>query len=166
MQKQIYAYIDGQNLHLGTLSSIYAWKINPKRFYIYLKDKYKVKRAYYYFGVRQSQYEHLYKQFRKAGFILKFRLHNAKQKSFKKGNVDVDIVFDVMRIFCEKPNINFILVTQDGDYIRLVLHLVHYKRLKKVLFPNLKTASSLYKHFLRKKYWSDLSNISLLRKLI
>jgi hypothetical protein len=41
-----YCFIDGQNLHLGTLEE--GWKIDTKKFRIYLKDKYKANNAYYF----------------------------------------------------------------------------------------------------------------------
>lgn len=42
------AFIDGQNLHLGTKEE--GWKVDLGKFRIYLNDKYKVKEAYYYLG--------------------------------------------------------------------------------------------------------------------
>jgi hypothetical protein len=35
-----YAFIDGQNLHLGTIKN--GWKIDHKKLRVYLKDKYKI----------------------------------------------------------------------------------------------------------------------------
>jgi hypothetical protein len=47
MKKEInIAYIDGQNLHLGTKAK--RRQVDFKRFRIYLKDKYKVEEAYYF----------------------------------------------------------------------------------------------------------------------
>jgi hypothetical protein len=40
------AFIDSQNLHLGTNSE--NWKIDFKKFRIYLKSKYKVEEAYFF----------------------------------------------------------------------------------------------------------------------
>lgn len=42
-----YAFIDFQNIYLGVLDL--GWKIDWKRFRIYLKDKYKVKKAFIFF---------------------------------------------------------------------------------------------------------------------
>ncbi len=42
------AFIDGQNLHLGTIQD--NWKIDLKKFRIYLKDKYHIAEAYYFLG--------------------------------------------------------------------------------------------------------------------
>jgi hypothetical protein len=40
-----YAFIDGQNLNLSIRSL--GWKIDWKKFRIYLNDKYSVERAYF-----------------------------------------------------------------------------------------------------------------------
>jgi len=40
------AYIDGQNLHLGTQSD--GWKVDTKKLRIYLRDKFDVDEAYYF----------------------------------------------------------------------------------------------------------------------
>jgi hypothetical protein len=39
-----YAFIDGNNLHLGAKDS--GWKVDYKRFRVFLKDKYRVAKAY------------------------------------------------------------------------------------------------------------------------
>lgn len=63
----------------------------------------------------------------------------------KKGNVDVDIVFESMHRLLEEDDFGkIVLVTGDGDYIKLVKYLVEKGRLEKILFPNGKY-SSLYK---------------------
>ena len=49
-QENNFAFIDGQNLYMGTKSAKPAWEINLKKFRIYLKDKYKVSIAYYFLG--------------------------------------------------------------------------------------------------------------------
>jgi hypothetical protein len=96
--KENIAFLDGQNLHMGTLSSEKPWKINPFRFRIYLKEKYKVEKAYYYYiGYMKSENQTLYEKLQEAGFILVFRKHNSAMEGKKKGNVDSDIIFNVMK---------------------------------------------------------------------
>ncbi len=46
-----YAFIDGQNLYMGTNSAKNLWKIDFFRFRIYLQEKYKVKKVYYYIWI-------------------------------------------------------------------------------------------------------------------
>ena len=52
-KKKNYTFIDGQNLYMGTAKlEINPWKIDLKRFYLYLKQKYNVDKAYYFLRPR------------------------------------------------------------------------------------------------------------------
>ena len=138
------AFIDGQNLHLGTKDS--GWAIDHKKFRTYLKDKYHVKEAYYFLGFISSDEQDLYDKLQKSGFVLSFREHPAALKGNKKGNVDSDIIFGAMKKLAEnEPFGKIFIVSGDGDYKRLVDYLVKRGRFGKMLFPNKKFASSLYK---------------------
>ena len=162
--RKIYVYIDGQNLHMGTVRAKPAWKLDYKRLYRFLKDKYKVSKIYYYIGVYDSHYKKLYVGLKKSGYILRFRLQAVKSISRKKGNVDTDIVFDIMRTYCLDKDVKFILISQDGNFFRLVKFLIKRKRLVKIMFPDAKKASWLYKG-LANKYWIDLSSTLIRREL-
>jgi uncharacterized protein YydD (DUF2326 family) len=73
----------------------------------------------------------------------------------KKGNVDVDIVFEIMRrLKDEKDFDKIVLVSGDWDYIKLVKYLIKQNLFKKILFPNNKY-SSLYNK-IKNKYWMNL----------
>ena len=136
------AFIDGQNLHLWTAAE--KRKIDFKKFRIYLKDKFNIQEAYYFLGFLSDEEQELYSALQKAGFIIIFREHSANLKWKKKGNVDVDIVFEIMKKLIEKePLDKIVLVSGDWDYIKLVKYLVEKWLLKKILFPNNKY-SSLY----------------------
>ncbi len=153
------AFIDGQNLHMGTtLDKENPWKIDLAKFRIYLKEKYKVSTAYYYLGYAQDEHKSLYRYIQETGFILQFRKHNTAMISKKKGNVDVDIVFDIMRKMYKQEKFNkIILVSGDGDYKMLVDFLIKENKFEKILFPNKKFASSLYKDITR-NYFSYLEH--------
>jgi hypothetical protein len=57
----------------------------------------------------------------------------------------VDIVFEIMKKIIEKEIFDkIVLVSGDGDYIKLVKYLIEKNLLKKILFPN-KKYSSLYR---------------------
>lgn len=45
------AYIDGQNLYMGTTKRDPVWLVDLARFRTYLREKYHVKKAYYYLGL-------------------------------------------------------------------------------------------------------------------
>ena len=160
------AYIDGQNLHLATTKHPDSpWKVDLARFRIYLERKYNVDRAYYYLGYVSDELDDMYEEIQAAGFILRFREHNPAMKSIKKGNVDTEIVFDVMRSLYKKDDFEkVLLVSGDGDYYRMVSFLIDEDRLKKLLFPDRKRASSLYRN-IDNKYHDDLSNKVLSHKI-
>ncbi|NQT50154.1 NYN domain-containing protein, partial [Candidatus Kuenenbacteria bacterium] len=129
------------------------------KFREYLLQKYYVKKAYYFLGFVDEKYQDLYEEIQNAGFILIFRQHNSAMLGKKKGNVDSDIIFTIMKKMYEKePFDKIVLVSGDGDYKALVDFLIEEKRLEKVLFPNKKFASSLYKKITR-VYYDYLLNI-------
>ncbi len=161
------AYIDGQNLYMGTSKSEPSWDIDLVRFRVYLEKKYHVSKAYYYLGFVQEgdKIEQLYESIQSAGFILVFRQHNTAMLGKKKGNVDSDIIFSIMKRLYKKEEFSkIVLVSGDGDYKMLVDFLVEEYRLAKVLFPNKKFASSLYKE-IGSHYYDYLENPDIKRKI-
>ena len=153
------AFIDGQNLYMGTNSETPPWEINLEKFRKYLLKKYNVQKAYYFLGFVKEDYQELYEKIQSAGFILKFREHSSVMMSKKKGNVDTDIVFDIMkRIYKKEPFNKIVLVAGDGDYKMLVDFLIEENRFEKILFPNKQFASSLYKSITR-VYFDYLLNV-------
>lgn len=145
-EKNNLAFIDGQNLYMGTRSEKPRWEVDLAKFREYLLEKYKVQKAYYFLGFVNEDYNDLYEDIQSAGFILKFREHNSAMLGKKKGNVDSDIIFDIMkRIYKKEKFDKIILVSGDGDYKMLVDFLIGEDKFEKILFPNKKFASSLYK---------------------
>ena len=111
-----------------------------------MRDKYNVSQAFYYLGYVDNNNDDLYTEIQKAGFILKFKEHNPAMRTKKKGNVDTDIVFDIMKLMYEAKN-DFektILVSGDGDYKKIVDFLIKENKFEKILFPG-NNKSSLYK---------------------
>ena len=154
------AYIDGQNLRLGTTKREPEWRVDLTRFRVYLQKKYNIERAYYYLGYVQEdgKGDELYENIQAAGFILVFRQHNSAMIGEKKGNVDSDIIFSIMKRLYQKEDFNkVVLVSGDGDYKMLVDFLIEEKKLEKLLFPKQRYASSLYKQ-IGAPYFADLSN--------
>jgi len=161
------AYIDGQNLHLGTTKREPVWQIDLQKFRVFIKEKYGVTKAYYYLGYVQDEepYQRLYEAIQAAGFILVFRKHNDSMKSTKKGNVDTDIVFSLMkRLYKQEDFDKFVLISGDGDYRMMVDFLIEEGRFEKILFPKQRYASSLYKAITR-KYFADLSHEDTRKKI-
>ena len=85
-QENNFAFIDGQNLYMGTTkSSKKSWRINLKKFRIYLQNKYKVSTAYYFLGYVNEINRSLYEEIQKTCFVLMFREHNSAMLGKKKG---------------------------------------------------------------------------------
>lgn len=157
------AYVDGQNLHLGTMQT--NWKIDYKKFRTYLKDKYHVTEAYYCLGYTSEDQQPMYNALQKAGFIVIFREHNSKLLGKKKGNVDTDIVFEMMKTLIERNDVDkMLLVSGDGDYKKVVDYLIAKQKFKKLLFPNKQFASSLYNK-LGSEYFDYLESPSVKSKI-
>ncbi len=137
------AFIDGQNLHLWTKSE---WRsVDFNKFRIFLKDSFSIREAYYFLWFIDENEQELYNALQKAWFIVVFREHSSALKGKKKWNVDVDIVFEVMKKLYEENDFDkIVLVSWDWDYIKLVRHLSKKWKLERILFPN-KNHSSLYK---------------------
>jgi len=159
------AFVDGQNLYMGTNSENPPWMVDLIKFRNYLSRKYSVQKAYYFLGFVDESNQELYDNIQEAGFILKFREHSSVMMSKKKGNVDTDIVFDILKRMYKKELFDkIVLVTGDGDYKMLVDFLIEEDKFEKILFPNKQFASSLYKKITR-VYFDYLLNIKHLIEL-
>ena len=87
MMKEIYAFIDSQNVNLSIQE--YGWKLDFGRFYVYLKDKYNVSKVFLFIGYVAGN-EALYTFLQKAGYIVVFKPtleYRKVDKIFTKGNV-------------------------------------------------------------------------------
>lgn len=157
------AFIDGQNLHLGTKEC--GWAIDHAKFRVYLRDKYHIDEAYYFLGFVSEGFQDLYDSLQRAGFILSFREHSSALKGAKKGNVDCDIIFGIMKkLIDDEPFDKAFIVSGDGDYKKLVDFLIKKNKFAKMLFPNRKFASSLYKS-LGGEFFDYLENSSIRAKI-
>lgn len=153
--KTNYAYIDGQNLHLGIKEL--GWVLDYKKFRIYLKDKYKVEKAYIFIGYVPENQE-LYKFLQECGFILIFKPILMPTDGEKpKGNVDADLVLRAMIDYLSYNEA--IIVTSDGDFYSLVEYLYETKKLRIVLSPQKNKCSVL----LRKKARDKINFLDYLR---
>src|SRR3989338_3599761 len=145
-QKNNLAFVDGQNMYMSTTSADKPWRIDLARFRVYLRQKYKVEKAYYFLGYVNEEHQDLYNEIQEAGFILQFKEHSSVMLGKKKGNVDTDIVFAIMKKLYQKEEFGrVVLVSGDGDYKMMVDFLLEENRFEKILFPDQKRASSLYK---------------------
>lgn len=157
MKKElIYAFIDSQNLNLSVSNDLRdkitkkifykGWKLDFKKFYVYLEQKYEVKKAFLFIGYKK-EYELLYSSLKKWGYHLIFKptLDHAGKT---KGNVDAELVLHSM---IEFNNYNkAIIVSGDGDFHCLIEYLEGKNKLFRILAPNEFSYSSLLRKFNRK----------------
>lgn len=156
----VYAFIDSQNLNLGTSKDIYrgkqlvykGWRLDFKKFRIYLSDKYRVERAFLFIGyIKQN--ELLYKKLKSYGYTLVYKPTVKDNFGKAKGNIDAELVLHASAI--EYANYDrAIIVSGDGDFYCLHKFLLKKGKLRAIIIPNRKSESSLlrefqeYKHFL------------------
>lgn len=137
-----YAYIDSQNLNLG-INSL-GWKLDFRRYRIYLREKYGVEVAYIFIGYI-AENKDLYDALQKSGYILNFKPVLPDKDGKHKGNVDADLVVQALVDFYEKKFEQAIIVTSDGDFYSLVRFLYKHNRLRCVMSPYIATCSMLLK---------------------
>lgn len=150
---QIYAFIDSQNLNLGTSKDIYrnkkliykGWKLDFKKFRKYLADKFRVSKAFLFIGyIKQN--EKLYERLKSFGYVLVFKPTVNDNEGKAKGNVDTELVLHSAAI--EYPNYHkAVIVSGDGDFHCLLAFLKKRNKLKRIVIPNIKSESSLLKPF-------------------
>ncbi len=143
--EKIYAFIDSQNLNLGISNQ--GWKLDFKKFRIYLKDKYRVEKAFIFIGFIKNNVN-LYKFLRQSGYILIFKptIQYPKNKiGCLKGNIDAELVLQAM---IEYENYSHsIIISGDGDFYCLIKYLNENKKLLKLIIPNQDCYSALLKKF-------------------
>jgi hypothetical protein len=153
----IYAFIDSQNLNLSVQNDVInlvsgeliykGWKLDFKRFLVYLRDKYKVKKAFLFIGFVPGNAS-LYKSLQEYGYILIFKptleFRKGKDK-YIKGNVDAELILHTMiefPIFSKS-----IIIAGDGDYYCLIEYLEKQNKLLHVFIPNKFRYSSLLRKY-------------------
>ena len=140
--KKVYAFIDSQNLNLGVRSM--GWRIDYKKFRLYLKNKYGVDQAFMFIG-QVGNNQKLYTELQAAGFILVFKptvQYFENGKKTVKGNVDAELVLHAAAI--EYPNYDkAIIITGDGDFACLAQYLEEKGKLIPIFTPNHKYSKLL-----------------------
>lgn len=155
-QPNNYAFIDSQNLNLGVQKI--GWKMDWRKFRIWLEEKYGVSHAYMFIGYMADN-EALYEQMHDLGYLIvlkptleikapdvegKTDKENEAQKPIIKGNIDADLVLHAMK---EYPNYDkAVIVSGDGDFLSLIEYLAESHKLLKILAPN-RRYSTLLKEY-------------------
>jgi uncharacterized LabA/DUF88 family protein len=154
----IFAFIDSQNVNLGIKSS--GWQLDFNKFRVYLKEKYKVEKAYLFIGHIAGN-EKLYTSLQECGYVLVFKptLEFRKNKvRVTKGNVDAELVLHTMIQW--KNFDRAIIVSGDGDFYCLIEYLFDKNKLEKILVPSRKYSSLL------RKFAEKITQIELFRQKV
>lgn len=153
----IYAFIDSQNLNLGTSKDIYkqrkliykGWRLDYKKFRKYLSDKFRVRKAFLFIGYIPKN-QKLYRSLKSNGYELIFKPTVQDNQGKAKGNVDAELVLHAAAI--EFPNYTkAIIVSGDGDFYCLHQYLIDYDKLQAIIIPNRHSESSLLRRFQKYK---------------
>lgn len=165
-EKPNFAFIDSQNLNLGTQKA--GFKLDWYKFRQHLKDKYNVERAYLFIGYMQ-EHEDMYKQLYDQGYLVvlkptvtinmtneEIETHKKNDDNLVKGNVDAELVMYAMK---EMPNYKkAVIVSGDGDFYCLAEYLEKKDRLAAIMTPNWQFSSLL------KPYEKYMVRIDQMRK--
>ena len=152
----IYAFIDSNNLYLGVKDQ--GWILDFFKFRKFLKDKYKVEKAYLFIGFVPDN-QTLYTELQKAGYICIFKptLEINNNGIVKiKGNVDAELVLHAMIEY--KNYDKAVIVSGDGDFYCLIEYLDKQNKLRKIIVPNARFSSLI------RKFSSFIVNIQLFKK--
>ncbi len=142
MEKINIAYIDAANLDKAVKDA--GWSIDYKKFRIWLKDKYKIEKAYIFIGL-VDKYKNLYTYFQECGFLVIFK-GVLYQNGKIKGNCDSDLLVKALTDYYEHELATAILVASDGDYAPLVTVLKEKSAFRAIISPaNTKKCSILLK---------------------
>jgi uncharacterized LabA/DUF88 family protein len=170
-QPNTYAFIDSQNLNLGTQRM--GWKLDWRKFRQYLRDQHGVTHAYMFIGYMMEN-EQLYEYMHELGYLVVLKptvdvspaqqdtgqpaenqtpasstdkpadskaKDKDKDKPTVKGNVDAELVLYAMK---ELPNYDrAIIVSGDGDFFSLAEYLEEQGKLAHILTPNWQYSSLL-----------------------
>lgn len=141
-----YAFIDSQNLNLGIQTV--GWKLDFRKFRLYLKNKYHVEKAYLFIG-QMAGNESLYDSLQDAGYHLIFKpttAYTVDGIQTVKGNVDAELVlYAAAKVYNNYDQA--IIVSGDGDFTCLVEYLEDQNKLLHIMVPN-KNYSQLLGRFL------------------
>lgn len=143
-----FAFIDAQNVHLATRRD--NWTLDWRKFFVYLKDKYKVRKAYIFLGFISSN-TYFYEYLKRCGYSIIFK-EVVKYNKIIKGNVDAELVLQAAaKDFNEYEKA--IIVSNDGDFTCLVKYLIEKQKFEAVLAPSFLGCSKLLRKAATNKIW-------------
>lgn len=154
-----YAFIDSQNLNLGVQSL--GWKLDFKKFRLYLKNKYGVDKAYLFIGMIPGN-EDLHSYLSDVGYSIVFKQtvqYKQGSKITYKGNVDAELVlYAAAKVYAQYDRA--VIISGDGDFKCLAEYLLDNSKLHKIICPTHHYSSLL------KEYAEHIDTVARARKSI
>lgn len=149
----VYAFIDSQNLNLGTKKDLYrgkkkiytGWPLDFRRFRRYLSDKFRVQKAFLFIGYLREN-ELMYNQLRSFGYELIFKPTTKDDLGKPKGNIDAELVLHAAAVEFDHYD-QTVIVSGDGDFYCLHEYLIKKNKLLRIIIPNTWSESSLLKNY-------------------
>lgn len=120
MTKKTLAFIDASNIIYGAKDS--GWFIDQKKLLNYLKNKYGINKAFFYYGQDSNNPKQTKFLQKLAEFGFTLRVKEIKRFGTKsKANCDVDLTMDALLLV--KNYTRAIFLTGDGDFLPLLKYL-------------------------------------------
>lgn len=155
-----YAFIDGNNLYLGTKNQ--GIKLDYRKLRLYLKNKLQVEKALLFIGYDKSRRE-LYNMLKRSGFELVFKpavFYTSKSgNKMMKGNVDAELVLYSAAVEFDNYD-QAVVITGDGDFACLMEYLKRNNKLAKIITP------TAFFSLLLKPYIRDILPIKFIKDRI
>ena len=140
LMEKNYAFVDAQNVNLAIKDQ--WWNLDWKKLRVYLKDKYKVEKAYLFIWYVADNTE-LYSFLQESWYLLIFKPVLELESWKTKWNVDAELVLQAM---IDIKNYNkAVIISWDWDFACLVGYLRRQSKLKRLIVPNQKRYSSFLK---------------------
>lgn len=111
-----YIYIDSANIGFGCKNI--GLDLNYEKFFLFLKSKFKTNNIKYFAGYIENR-KNVYDKLSEYGFLLQFK-EVTSHKGILKGNVDAEIVLDVVLDILENKCERIVLCSGDGDFACLI----------------------------------------------
>lgn len=148
-----FAFIDSQNLKKSIEKQ--GWELDYQRFRVYLKDKYRVEKAFLFYGYLKSNGA-LYNFLQDSDYTIIFKPLVFGPNGKPKGNIDAELVLHTM---IQYPNFDqAIIVSGDGDFYCLADYLRQKNKLANIIVPNEYEYSKLLRPFMN-EYGAAMSNL-------
>lgn len=136
-----FAFVDTQNVNLSIRGQ--WWRLDWKKFRIYLSEKYFVSNVYLFIWYLQKNKD-MYDALQSYWYTLVFKEVLELKSGEVKWNVDAELVLQSMIDYPKYGKA--LVVTWDWDFSCLIKYLYEQNKLEKLLVPN----SKKYSKFLRK----------------